>query len=166
MQTLSCVVPQNSGGHVPSSSAAAPGRFLVFSCPCALGCLGGEGGLKADAGSFISLANSWPVVRTDTQRSLPSRTHHCPWFPAADPVDPVPGPELPPPDSEHAAEAGGAGGPGGRGLREGLRAGYCSGLALPQLAEHVPPAPPGFPTTWAEPDCALIPRRLHLGGDC
>lgn len=63
---------------------------------CFLGCSGGEGGLKADAGSFISLANSWPVVRKDTSEVLRAEPITALWFPAADPVDPVPGPQLPP----------------------------------------------------------------------
>ena len=92
---------------------------------CFLGCSGGEGGLKADAGSFISLADSWPVVRTDTSEVVRAEPITALWFPAADPRDPVPGPQLPP--RQRARGGGWRGGKPGRASAGGLPAAIVPG---------------------------------------
>ena len=163
---VSCVVPQNSRGRVPPSSVAAPGRSWCSRVPVFLGCSGGQGRLKADAGSFISLANSWPVVRTDTSEVFfRAERISAVWFPAADPMDPVPGPQLPPLTAStrlRLAEADGAGGP--EGVCGRASCGYCSGSALPQLAEHIPPALPRDCGQPGQNRTAFRSMAITLGG--
>lgn len=162
---VSCVVPQNSRGLVPPSSVAAPGRSWCSRVPVFLGCSGGQGRLKADAGSFISLANSWPVVRTDTSEVFfRAERISAVWFPAADPMDPVPGPQLPPLTASTRLRLTVREAP--RASAGGLPAAIVPGQPCLSLRSTFPRPCLGIADNLGRTGLRFVPWRLHLGGDC
>lgn len=162
---VSCVVPQNSRGRVPPSSVAAPGRSWCSRVPVFLGCSGGQGRLKADAGSFISLANSWPVVRTDTSEVFfRAERISAVWFPAADHMDPVPGPQLPPLTASTRLRLTVREAP--RASAGGLPAAIVPGQPCLSLRSTFPRPCLGIADNLGRTGLRFVPWRLHLGGDC
>lgn len=124
--------------------------------------LRGRRWIKSGCWQFYILGQFLASREKRYHRSLPSRTHHCPLVSSRRPCGSCPGSAAAAPTASTRRRLA------GREAREGVcgraSCGYCSGLALPQLAEHVPPAPPRDSRQPGQNQTAFYSTAITLGG--